>query len=393
MSTITPEQVVAEIKDGIESFKKANTEALAAVKTVAEASASESKEALNQAKAAVEKVSGIADRLLETEQKLVGQVMSGKAAPQSLGALVIASDAYKQFCTGATNRMRVEANTIIGQEGSPPENSNTIVGPQRLAGIVPGAFRSLRVRDVLPSGVTASNMVEFTKELLFTNAAAETAEGVTKPEAVLTFELGQAPVRTIAHWIKASKQVLEDAPMLQSYIDTRMRYGVELRVDNQLLNGNGSGQNISGATNSANRTAFTPATGDTALDSINRAKYLVEAADYSATAIVMNPADWGKIERIKGQDEHYVIGNPQSALGPVLWGLPVVVTNNMTAGQFLIGAFDIAYQVFNRSGTVVEMFEQDEANVQKNLLTIRAETRLTLASYRPPSVRYGALTV
>lgn len=387
------ESVANEIKASVDDFKKANAEALAAVKTVAEASATDSKEALAQAKTAIEKVTAVADRLLETEQKLVGNVMSGKAAPKSLGAMVIASDAYKQFCTGATNRMRVEANTIIGQEESPPENSNTIVAPMRLAGIVPGAFRSLRVRDVVPSGVTSSNMVEFTKELVFTNGAIEIAEGYTKGEAALTFELAQAPVRTIAHWIKASKQVLEDAPMLQSYIDTRMRYGVDLRIDAQLLNGNGSGQNLSGMTAAANRTAFTPATGDTALDSINRAKYLIEAADYSPTALIMNPVDWGKIERIKGGDEHYVVGNPQGAIGPVLWGLPVVVSNNMAAGNFLIAAMNIAYQVFNRSGTVVEMFEQDETNVQKNLLTIRAEARLALASYRPASARYGALTV
>jgi HK97 family phage major capsid protein len=168
---------------------------------------------------------------------------------------------------------------------------------------------------------------------------------------------------------------------------------VELRIDSQLVAGNGTAPNISGMTDSGNYTAFTPETGDTALDSLNRAKYLVEAADYAANAIIMNPADWGDIERLKGNDDHYIVGNPHSAIGPVLWGLPVVVTNSMTENKLLVGAFNIAYQVFNRQGVVVEIFAQDDTNVQKNLLTIRAEARLALATYRPTSVRFGNLTV
>jgi HK97 family phage major capsid protein len=207
----------------------------------------------------------------------------------------------------------------------------------------------------------------------------------------VTFELASAPVRTIAHWLKLSTQVLDDAPALASYIDTRLRYGVELRIDQQLLNGNGTGQNISGMTDSGNFTAFTPTPGETALDSINRAIYAVYAADYAPTAMIMNPADWGAIERIKGNDEHYIIGNPQGTIGRVLWGLPVVVSNTMTSGKFLLGAMPIAYQVWNRQGTVVEMYAQDEDNVQRNLVTVRAESRLALAVYRPISVQYGDL--
>jgi HK97 family phage major capsid protein len=235
-------------------------------------------------------------------------------------------------------------------------------------------------------------LVEYTRELAFTNAAAETAEGETKPEATLTFELASAPVKTIAHWLKLSKQVMDDAPALASYVDTRLRYGVDLRIDQQLLNGNGSGQNIGGLAKAGNHTAFTPASGDNAIDSINRAIYLVAAADYNATAIILNPADWGAIERTKTQDDAYVFGAPQR-LAPTLWGLPVVATNTMTAGKFMVGAFDMAAQVWNRQGTVVEMSEADDTNFQKNLVTVRAEARLALAIYRPVSIQYGSLTV
>jgi len=388
-----PIKLVQEIKASIDEFKAARKATDDAIKTAMEATGADVKAALQKAEAAAKEVKAVSDRLVEAEQKLVENVMKSKAAPKSLGAIIVDSEAYKQFSQGMTSRMRVEANTIIGETGSPGEPSDTLVPSQRLPGIIPGTFRALRLRDVIPSGTTGSNLIKYTRELLFTNAAVEVGEGLQKPESTLTFEEVDSPVRTVAHWIKASKQVLEDAPMLQSYIDTRMRYGVELRIDTQLLNGNGTAPNLSGVTDSGNFTAFTPTTGDTAIDSANRAKYQLVASDYAADTIVMNPADWGAIERLKGTDGYYVVGNPFGGIQPVLWGVPVVVTNAMTAGKFVAAAFQISSQVFNRAGVVVEMFAQDEDNVQKNLLTIRAEARLALATYRPASVLYGDLTI
>lgn len=386
-------QTVEKINSAIGSFKETQGKLNDEIKSLANNSDKVSKEALNRANDLATQIGAISTQIVELEQKLSDDVIQGKEKIQTLGNMVIKSEAFKQYAAGNTSRFRIEANTIIGQEGSPPENSDTLVAPQRLPGIIPGAFRALRVRDVIPQGATSSNMVEYTRELAFTNNAAETAEGAAKPESAITFELTQAPVRTIAHFLKVSKQVLEDAVALQSYIDTRLRYGVDLRYDAQLLNGNGTGQNISGITKSGNFTAFTPTSGDTALDSINRAIYSVLSADYAATAVMLNPTDWGKIERLKGSDNHYVIGNPQGIMGPTLWGLPVVVTNNLTAGKLLVGAFNISHQVWNRSGTVVEMFEQDEDNVQTNLVTVRAEARGCLATYKPASVYYGNLSV
>jgi HK97 family phage major capsid protein len=378
-----------EIKDLLDSVEAKHKE----IEAVLTKSGAESKGAIETAEKAVAEIKSLADRVLEIEQKTAEAVKRGVEAPKTLGAMLIETDSFKHFAQGLTTKARIELkNTITGQAGSPVENSNILVPSDRLPGIIPGAFRALRVRDVLPQGTTSSNLVEYTRELAFTNDAAETAENASKPESDITFELASAPVRTIAHWLKLSKQVMDDAPALASYVDTRLRYGVEQRIDAQLLNGNGTGQNISGMTDSGNFTAFTPESGDNAIDSINRAIYAVIGADYAPTAIMMNPKDWGAIERTKINDS-YVFGSPGLAVGPVLWGLPVVVTNSMTEGKFMVGAMDVAYQVWNRQGTIVEMSESDDTNFQKNLVTVRAESRLALAVYRPASVQYGDLTL
>lgn len=384
------EKIVGEIRsqmEGINANHKKITDELSAG---AQGTAAQAKEAIETANKIALEVAAQAATIVELQQKLQDGVIAGQAAPETLGAMVIKTEEFKAYAKGQTSKLRIEANTIIGVDGG-GQPSSTLVPTQRAPGIVGGAFRALRVLDLLPQGVTTSNSIEYARELLFTNNAAETVEAGAKPESVLTFEPVTAPVRTIAHFIKASKQILEDAPALASYIDVRMRYGVELRREQQIINGNGTGQNISGMLDSGNFTPFTPTAGDTALDSLNRAIYNVAANDYAATGIILNPADWGAIERIKGSDEHYVIGNPAGIMGPRLWGLPVAVSNGMPAGKFIVSAFDIAYFWWNRSGVVVEMFEQDTDNVQKNLVTIRAETRGTLATLRPASTFSGDL--
>ena len=387
--------LVKGVQASVSKMETENEKVLAFLKESTQNNSETSKEALTKADASAAEISKISASILDIEQKLADKVKAGTASPETLGRLVAKSDAYKQFASGEIQKMRVQANTITGQGGSPVTNSDTLVQADRLSGIIPGAFRSLKVKDALPVGTTNSNAVEYTRELAFTNNSAETAEGAQKPESVLTFELVTANVATIAHFIKVSKQVLDDASSLEAYIDNRLRYGVELRYDNQLLNGNGTGQNISGITDTGNNTAFTPVTGENALDSINRAIQAVSVADYMPTAIMLNPADWHAIERIKvgSSDVRYVIGDPASAMGPRLWGLPVVVSNNVGSGKLIVGDFQNAYQVFDRSGVVVEMFEQDADNVQKNLLTVRAEARGTLATFVPAAVQYGDLTV
>lgn len=344
-----------------------------------------------------EKHGALSAQLTAIEQKMADGPTVDAPAIKTVGAQVLESEQFKAFMEGRASRIRIECkNTILGEGGSPQDPTDTIVPTQRLPGIVSGAFRPLRILDAIPRGTTNSNMVEYTRELAWTNGAAETAEGVTKPQAALTFELVQEPVRTIAHWLKVSKQALEDAPALQSYIDRRLRHGVENRLDSQIVNGNGTSPNLSGLLTSGNFTSFSAVTGETEFDAINRAKYSVVAADYTPSVVMLNPADFGAIERLKATGGAYVAGDGaalsyvQNGMTPNIWGLPVVVSNNVPEDRFIVLASD-AVQLMNRSGTVVEMFEQDEDNVQKNLVTVRAELRAALCIFRTAAIVAGNL--
>lgn len=396
------DEAVAALQKNLDAaFEKYESEVREKGKAIADTRA-ELKDLAEQYKSVIETDESMQSRIKEVEQKIAdGLKPSGEDVMETWGQKFVNSDSFTNFKDGHNNKMRIEVkNTILGESGSPQEPSNVLVQADRLPGIVPGAFRALNILDFVPVGVTGSNQIEYTREATWTNDAAETSEGTTKPESDVTFELIQDPVRTIAHFIKASKQIMDDAPMLSSYIDRRMLHGLRARLQTQILKGNGTTPNIEGLDQAGRHTAFTPETGDIALDSINRAKYAVIGADYMPNFVFMNPADFGAIERLKeGSSSNKYQASDGAALSyinggmtPLVWGLPVVTSNDVASGKFYLGDSN-AFQLFMRSGAVVEMFEQDDTNVQKNLLTIRAELRAALAVYVPAAVRYGSLTV
>ena len=334
----------------------------------------------------------LADRLNSIEQKATAQ--PEQKGISSWGEQFIKSANYGAFAGGNLNKLRVEVkNTLTG--------SDTNVAPQRNAGIVGGAFLPFAMEALLPSTTTSSNAIEFTKEASFTNSAAEAAEGAQKAESALTWSLVNMPVSTVAHWIKISKQLAADAPALAAYVNTRMRYGVNQKVDTQLVVGDGTAPNISGTYDTGNFTAHGYSNAAIAAISTTFKKLVLirkviadlYAAGYPADAIVLNPADWATIEielftTAAGQTLYSVNDAGQARL----FGLPVIQAIGMAADTFQVGRFSEAYMIYNREGVVVEMSDSDGDNFQKNLVTLRAERRLALATEKPAAVRGGDLT-
>lgn len=342
-------------------------------------------------------VTTLSDELTAVQQKRLKAELP--AARMTMGRALIDSEEFKAFADGRSGRARVEVkNTILGEAGSPPEPVDTIAHYQSVPGIVAGAFRPMSLFDWLPKGIATSNTIHWTRESGFTNNAAETAEGAAKPESVLTFEAVDTPIRTVAHIIKASKQILEDVPMLQSYIDARMTYGVQLKVQNQIVAGTGAGK-IHGLANTANHTDLAGiVTADNDFDAANKAKHQVIASDYMADAYLVNPADWGRLERKRtgiSSDETPLAGQSGTisyfgnGMQPMLWGLPVILSNSVTAGKFYAVSRD-ALMWWARTGIAVEIFEQDSDNVQKNLLTIRGEVRGAFTVFQKAAVIEGS---
>lgn len=337
-------------------------------------------------------------RITEIEQNLAQRRQQNEPEqPKSIGQKFVESEAVKKFNSNTRGSVRVQIEradimNVTGTTGTVTSPANSLVGSMRIPGVVqPTGDRQMTIRDLLAPGQTSTGMVEYVKENVFTNAAAVVTEGATKPSSDITFELATAPVRTIATIFKASRQILDDAPALRSYIDARARYGLRYAEETELLNGDGTGAHIHGLVPQATayNAAFVVSVDKQRIDTLRLAILQVYLSEFPATGIILNPTDWARIQLLKDSTYRYLIGNPQDGNVPRLWNLPVVETQAMDATEFLVGNFNLAAQIFDRMEIEILLSTENSTDFEKNMVTIRAEERLALAVYRPLALVSG----
>jgi HK97 family phage major capsid protein len=216
-------------------------------------------------------------RMSDIEQKMArrggtgGQ--PGSELGSSWGASVIEAPEFKTFREGGARGMaRIELKTVV-TIGSGATLAGPMIAPMVITDPVVLPKRRLTIRDLLAPGQTNSNQVWFPRMTVRQNLASVISEGTTKPQSDFTTELVQTPVVTIAHFMVASRQALDDAPALQSLIDSELRYGLQLVEESELLLGDGTGQHLSGLiTNATAYSAPFSVSSETAIDRLALAR-------------------------------------------------------------------------------------------------------------------------
>lgn len=392
-------KTAAQLADEVKTAFKTSVDAVKAIaeEALGKAQAGETASASLKEKAdeALIKMNTLGEQVAQIEQKLA-QGAAQPAAEKSVGEQFVEQESVKNLASapsgGRRADMRIKA-TITSATTDAAGSAGSGVQTTRLPGILELPQRRLTVRDLITPGRMDGSSLEYVKETGFTNNAAPVAEGAAKPSSDLKFGLVTTSAKVIAHWMKASRQILDDFAQLRSIIDQRLLYGLADKEEAQILNGDGTGQNLHGIVPqaSAYSAPFTPAS-ETAIDTLRLAMLQAALAEYPATGHVLHPIDWAAIELTKDTLGRYIIGNPQGTLAPTLWNLPVVATQAMAQGDFLTGAFRLGAQVFDRWDSRVEVgFENDDFT--KNLVTVLGEERLALAVYRPEAFIYGTLPV
>jgi HK97 family phage major capsid protein len=316
---------------------------------------------------------------------------------RSLGHQFVADAAYREFIkrgghrvTGAWTSPGVELQATVLSEGA--GSGGPLIIPDYQPGIVPLLFKRLVVADLIAPGTTTGNLIQYMKETTFTNAAATVAEAGTKPESTLVFASATSPVQKIAHWIPVTEEMLEDYAQTQSIIDARLRLGLDLTEEDQLLNGNGTPPNLTGLMNLSGLTAAQARGADTNMDAIFKQMTTIATTVFVVPdAFVINPANWQTVQLAKDANGNYLGAGPWArAQVPMLWGVPGAVTPSIVANTALVGGFRSSAQIFRRGGTRVEASNSHSTFFVENKVAIRAEERLALVSYRDAA--FGKVT-
>jgi HK97 family phage major capsid protein len=387
-------EVKADLAKSVDSVKEIAEKALSEASKGVKSSDSLKEKADEQ----LVKMNELAEQVSSMEQRMARAAAHEQAADRakSLGQQFVESDAGQDMLSKGSEfrgkaQMQLKA-TITSATTDTAGAAGNLVETTRLPGVIAPPDRRMTIRDLLMPGQMDGSTLEYVQETGFTNSAAPVAEGARKPESDLKFGLVSTTAKVLAHYMKASRQILDDAAQLRSYIDGRLRYGLAYVEENQILNGDGTGQNLYGIIPQATAysAAFTPSS-ETAIDKMRLAMLQAALAEYPATGHVMHPTDWARIETTKDAGGQYIIGNPQGRAQPTLWGLPVVATQAIAVDKFLTGAFQLGGQIFDRWQARVEIATENEDDFVKNLVTVLCEERLALAVYRPEAFIYGDL--
>lgn len=294
--------------------------------------------------------------------------------------------------------------------GTMGRGADAVFGSIQRDALVTPPMRTKRVRDLFPVRTTTAAVIEYFRQIGFTtlsapgvtnssystnNAAAPVAErdgaafGI-KPQSAFQFVGEQSPVRTLAHWEAAHRNVLADEPQLRSIIDNELMYGLRLLEDSQILNGDGTGENLLGVLNTPGIQEYAWSDGvstpvpDTKADALRRAATLSFLAYYEPTGIVLHPNDWEDIELTKDLQGQYLIAVSVAMGGePKVWRMPIVETPAIAEGTALVGAFGTGAQLYDREQASIRISEQHSDFFVRNAIVILAEQRLALAVKRP----------
>lgn len=268
------------------------------------------------------------------------------------------------------------------------------IQPEFIAQPVETLYQPNNIGPLMAQGTTNAPSIRYPVETVTATGAAEVAEGITKPEAQLSFAPVDEPVRKIAVLLPLTDESLEDAPFLRAYINARLRLFVQMREDSQLLNGNGTAPNIRGilnrsGINTATTYSIAGANPDQALiDGVFKAAMRVEDAFLSAEAVVMKGATWEIARLAKDSNRNYLLGPAADPAPQRLWGLRVVLNAGMPAQVAgnkvaLVGAFRAASMLVRRSGIDLAVSDSHSTFFAENKVAIRAEERVALAVFRP----------
>lgn len=299
---------------------------------------------------------------------------------------------------------RDEVKALISL-GSPTGGYANLVTPDRLplVDLVPN--RPRRMIDLISKGTTDSKSIEYPVVVARGMAAGYVADPTTaaaigsgdpavtptqaglKPETSLTFDLRTATVRTLATWIPVHRNMMEDAPFLQSMIDAYLRDELDQRIESDIATGSGSGEIFRGILNTSG--IGSQAIGsDSIIDAAHKAMTLIRLQYEEPTAFAIHPSTWETIRLLRDEaggaagTGAYLFGPPSQAGDATLWGKPVIPTTAIPVGTVLAGDFSKA-MLWLRTGMRVLASDSHADYFTRNLVAILAEIRAAFGVIKP----------
>lgn len=319
---------------------------------------------------------------------------------KSLGQLVVESDAFKNYSKGVGPTSSIKDRDIkaLFRTGAGWEPETTRTGR-----VVLDAQRPVQVLDIIPQIPTGQASIVYMEETTFTNAAVETGETTNPAQATPTAAQGgyqesalalterTSPVRLIATILPVTDVQLEDVAGIEAYINQRLTFMLQQRLDGQVLVGNGTAPNLTGIANVSGVNTEVKAADDPAPSTVYKALTASRVTGRAMpSAVVMHPTDWQNIRLLQDANGNYIMGPPGLMIENRLWGYPVVESDALTAGQFIAGDFNNFCAIHDRRDVDIQITNSHSDYFMRGVQAIRADVRAAFVVYRPAAFTLGS---
>jgi HK97 family phage major capsid protein len=335
---------------------------------------------------------------LDTLTKRLGE--GGDNRPKSfkgkvLEALEKGKDTIKGLrnVSGKSYEIDIDTKAIVLESSA---LTGDVIDPDRRPGVVVAPERQQHVRSLMSVGQTSSNKWSYTEETAYTDGTAMTAEGAAYGKSDFTLEQKSVDVKKVTAAMDLSEEILEDIPGLYTYLNGRLMQKLMNREDNQILFGDGTGNNLRGVYTAG--TAFAAGTTVVAKpqkwDVLATAWKQLRIAEYSATAVIVSPVDLLDMALTKDDEGRYLLPIifMNSGGQKTVMMVPVIDNTYMTAGNFLMGDFQRAAELIDRRQVSIQISTENKDNFEKGLVTVRLAERLALPIYFPQGFVKGTFT-
>jgi HK97 family phage major capsid protein len=346
------------------------------------------------------------EKAMSEDSEPVSGGYADEAAPTStIGDAFVKSDAYQNYIAKGVGGIDSTVNfNPMGYKATLGAGTTNSYPPEvlRQPGVLETSLRDPNaVIGLFDQIETDQNAFQYLEETTFTNSAAEAAEEGAAGEAELDFTEQTAAIRKIAVFLPVTEELLADVSGIQGYVNSRLSTMIRLRLDGQLLSGDGTAPNLEGIldagktlVNSIDYSTYTSGGGE-----LNRMGAIYEAitdirtgAFIEPDAIVMHPNDWyqtvtavSDIDTSGSKNPLFVAAGGFGA-GPQasLWGLKVVPTTAISEGTVLVGRFGggEAAHVVMKQGIDLAVSDSHSDFFTKGKVAIRATMRVGFPVYK-----------
>ena len=249
--------------------------------------------------------------------------------------------------------------------------------------------RPLTVADLFAQGTMSGNAVTYPVYSTLEGGPGMVAEGGQKPQSHFPNPTWKTDtLKEVAVWWKITDDMAEDLPYVATEIQEQNDYAMQLKEEDQLLNGDGTGSNIDGLLNRDGIQEIESTDERTVADRIFHAKTMInKSTGHNADALVISPDDYETLRLSKDANMQYYGGGfflpayggtGQLVIQETPWGLKTVVTPAAPDGECYVGAFKAGGKVLRKGGRRVASTNSHEDDFTNDKITFRIKERMTL---------------